>query len=105
MARRVDSGRGRAGARRPSIVVACLVAAAVMAAGFAHLVHEHPHRAGHDEVACAVCTTPAGQPAVAPTLAPPRMRPAPAPAPTPETPRAVQRPLSFSPKQSPPPSA
>jgi hypothetical protein len=90
-----------AGRRPLAAAVALLCAAVVLAAGLAHLIHEHPHRGGQ-ELSCVVCQTPIGAAPTAPTVAPPAVRPAAPPAVTPAAPPVARAPLSFSPKQSPP---
>jgi hypothetical protein len=90
--------------RRVSAALALLALGVLLAASLAHLTHEHPHRAGQ-ELSCAVCQTPVGGTPTAPALAPPTLQPAPPPVAPPVTPPTARAPLSFSPKQSPPPSA
>jgi len=107
MRRGADSGRAHAprGAhRRLAAAVALVAVVAVVTASLAHVIHEHPHRV-EQELSCAVCQTPIGEAAVAPTLTPPAVRPEAPPAVAPPAPPAARPPLSFSPKQSPPPSA
>jgi hypothetical protein len=100
---RWDSGRGEPARRRRAlgVAVALLAAAVLLAASFAHLIHEHPHRAGQ-ELSCVVCLTPIGTAPTAPAVAPPAERPAAAPAVTLAAPPLVRAPLSLAPKQSPP---
>jgi hypothetical protein len=106
MARGADSGRARTTTRgrRVTAAVALLALGVLLAASFGHLTHDHPHRAGQ-ELSCAVCQTPVGGTPTAPALAPPTLQPAPVPLPPPAAPLTARAPLSFSPKQSPPPAA
>jgi hypothetical protein len=90
--------------RRVPLLVALLGAGALLATSLAHVVHEHPHLQGQ-ELSCVVCLTPIGGAPAAPALAPPALRPAVTTEVAPVAPPTARAPLSFSPKQSPPPSA